>query len=95
MEVLEGLIIGGFALVPFITGLVEVAKKMGMEVEYAPWLTGALSVIGFAIVTYVQPLYPIEVAAVAAATVAFISATASYKVTKASPKKSIAKKSSK
>jgi len=47
------LTIGGIALVPIIVALVEVAKRVGMPHEYAPYLNGLLSVLGMILVQYV------------------------------------------
>ncbi len=46
--------IGAVALAPIVVGLVEVAKALGLKVEYAPWLTGLLSLLAYAAVVAVQ-----------------------------------------
>ncbi len=46
--------IGAVALAPIIVGLVEVAKALGLDVKYAPWLTGLLSLVAYAGVVAVQ-----------------------------------------
>src|SRR5512136_3056445 len=48
--------IGAIALAPVIVGLVEVAKAFGMDVKYAPWLTGVLSLIAYGGVVAVQQM---------------------------------------
>ena len=46
--------IGAIALAPIIVGLVEVAKALGLNVKYAPWLTGLLSLVAYGGVVAVQ-----------------------------------------
>jgi hypothetical protein len=46
--------IGAIALAPIIVGLVEVAKALGLDVKYAPWLTGGLALLAYAAVVAVQ-----------------------------------------
>lgn len=46
--------IGAVALAPIIVGLVEVAKALGLDVKYAPWLTGVLSLVAYGGVVAVQ-----------------------------------------
>lgn len=51
------LAIGNVALVPLIIGIISGAKRLGMPVKFAPWLAGALGILGFAIVRFLQ-VYP-------------------------------------
>ena len=44
---MEDLIIGGIALGPIITALVQLAKKFGLPSGYAPYLNAGLSVLGY------------------------------------------------
>ncbi len=46
--------IGAVALAPIIVGLVEVAKALGLDVRYAPWLTGGLALLAYGAVVLVQ-----------------------------------------
>ena len=48
--------IGAIALAPIIVGLVEVAKALGLNVKYAPWLTGLLSLVAYGGVVAVQQM---------------------------------------
>lgn len=51
------LAIGNVAIVPVIIGLVSLAKKAGMPTKYAPFLAGALGMLGFGLVRFLQ-FYP-------------------------------------
>jgi hypothetical protein len=46
--------IGAIALAPVIVALLEVFKVLGLPVKYAPWISGALSVLGYALVIVIQ-----------------------------------------
>ncbi len=46
--------IGAIALAPIVVGLVEVAKALGLDVKYAPWLTGLLSLLAYGGVVLVE-----------------------------------------
>ncbi len=46
--------IGAIALAPIIVGLVEVAKALGLDVKYAPWATGLLSLVAYGAVVLVE-----------------------------------------
>ena len=46
--------IGAIALAPIIVGLVEVFKALGLDVKYAPWLTGGLALLAYAAVVLVE-----------------------------------------
>lgn len=86
-ELLQDLVIGGFALVPFITMIVQFAKAQGLPSDKAPVLTGLLAVLGYAVVTYVEPMYPEVVAAIATMVAFYLSSTGAYKLTKSRSKK--------
>ncbi len=45
------------ALAPIISGIIEVAKKLGLDVKYAPWLNAALSVLAFGLIVIIFPLF--------------------------------------
>lgn len=46
------LIIGGISLPPVILALVELFKRFGLPKNLAPYATGALTILGYAIVNY-------------------------------------------
>jgi len=48
------LILEGVALAPIISAIIEVAKKLGLDVKYAPWLNAALSVLAFALIVVIN-----------------------------------------
>ena len=50
------LAIGGIALAGIVVGIIQVAKKFGLPSEYAPWLNGFLSVVGYALVVLVTQM---------------------------------------
>jgi len=52
------IVIGGFPLAILVVGLVNLAKKLGLPADYAPYLNGLLASIGFGLVTYVIPNHP-------------------------------------
>lgn len=78
------LTIGGIALLPIIVALVELAKQLGMDVKYAPWLTGVLSVIGYIMVQGVNmfPQYESYVVMVLTMALVFLSTTGLYTIAK-------------
>ena len=48
--------IGGIALIPVVMALVGLGKKSGLPVEYAPWLTAVLSVVGYVLVLVIADM---------------------------------------
>jgi hypothetical protein len=48
------LIIESIALAPIISGIIEVAKRLGLPVKYAPWMNAGLSVLGFILIIYLK-----------------------------------------
>jgi hypothetical protein len=46
--------LGTIALAPIIVALVGVAKTLGMPTKYAPWLNGALALVGYGLIVAVQ-----------------------------------------
>jgi hypothetical protein len=46
--------LGTIALAPVIVALVGIAKALGMPVKYAPWLNGALALVGYGLIIAVQ-----------------------------------------
>ena len=50
------LAIGGIVLAGIIVGVIQLAKKLGLPTEYAPWLNGFLSVAGYALVVLVTQM---------------------------------------
>ena len=48
------LVIEGIALAPVITAITELAKKLGLEVKYAPWLNLILAVAGFTLMMWIE-----------------------------------------
>jgi len=52
----DELIIEGIVLVPIIVAIIEVAKKLGLPTEYAPWLNGLLSLVGYGLMFLVLKL---------------------------------------
>jgi hypothetical protein len=46
--------LAGVALAPVIVALVGVAKKLGMDTRYAPWLNGGLSVAFYGLMVLSQ-----------------------------------------
>jgi hypothetical protein len=46
--------LGTIALAPIIVALVGLAKSLGMPVKYAPWLNGALALVGYGLIVAVQ-----------------------------------------
>jgi hypothetical protein len=46
--------IGTIVLAPVIVALVAMARGLGMDVKYAPWLCGALSLVGYGLVVLVD-----------------------------------------
>lgn len=75
------LTIGGIALIPVIVALVELAKMLGLPVDFAPWLTGALAVVGYVLVILVtaHPEFLQAVTVGLTAVIIFLSATGLYK----------------
>lgn len=76
--------IGSILLVPVIVAIIEVAKRLGMPVEYAPWANGALSVLAYGAVVLVAQrpdlLQPLTYALTAI--VIFLSAAGFYDTAK-------------
>ena len=74
--------IGSIALIPVIVALVELAKQVGLPADYAPWLTGVLSVAGYALVQLVAArpdlLEPVTIGLTGL--IIFLAATGLYKV---------------
>ncbi len=72
--------IGGIALVGVITGLIELAKRLGLDKKYAPYLNGILSLGAFLLVQYVETTpSALELAVVALqALVVFLAASGLY-----------------
>jgi peptidoglycan/LPS O-acetylase OafA/YrhL len=46
--------LGTIALAPIIVALVGLAKSLGMPTKYAPWLNGALALVGYGLIVVVQ-----------------------------------------
>lgn len=78
------LTINGIALLPIIVAVVELAKRLGLKTDYAPWLTGVLSVLGYVLVQGVKvyPEYTNYVVMVLTAVLVFLSSTGLYTVGK-------------
>ena len=78
------LTIGGIALVPLIVALVEIAKQIGLETKYAPWLIGFLSVVGYVLVEGIKmyPQYENYVIMALTMLLVFLSSTGFYTVAK-------------
>jgi len=51
---LDQLQLFGVPLMVLIVALVQAAKALGMDVKYAPWLTGVLAVLGYGAIQYVE-----------------------------------------
>lgn len=54
MEQIPELLVGGIPLIPIILALVQVAKGLGMDVKYAPYMNGVLSVLGYALMVFIK-----------------------------------------
>lgn len=54
----QDLLVGGVPLAALVVGLVNLAKNLGMDVKYAPYLNGGLAALGYVVVTWVIPTYP-------------------------------------
>lgn len=81
----QDLIIGGVPLAALIVGLVNLAKRLGLPDQYAPYLNGALAALGFLLVSWLLPAYPqiepfLEVAA--GAVIAFLAASGIHQLGK-------------
>ena len=48
------LIIGGMAAAPVIFAIIEAAKALGMDVKYARWANGLLSLAAYAVIQAVE-----------------------------------------
>lgn len=77
---MENLVIGGVLLGPVIVALVELCKKFGVSDEYAPWATGVLAVLGFALMQFVivKPEHEPIVVLALGALILFLEATGLY-----------------
>lgn len=74
------LMIGSVALAPVIVALIELFKKIGMPVQYAPWVNGLLSVVGYGLVVLIaqQPTYEQPIIVVLTMLVVFLSSAGLY-----------------
>jgi uncharacterized membrane protein YccF (DUF307 family) len=81
--------IGAIALAPVIVAIIEVVKALGLPVKYAPWVSGALSVLGYALVIVVQrdPSLLEPIGYVLNALVIFLVATGFYNRAQATVKR--------
>jgi len=72
--------IGIIVLAPVIVALIQLAKKLGLSAELAPWLNGALSVLAYILVVLVGKLPNLfePVTLVLTALVIFLSAAGLY-----------------
>jgi hypothetical protein len=46
--------LGTIALAPIIVALVGIARALGMPTKYAPWLNGALALVGYGLIIVAQ-----------------------------------------
>lgn len=77
----QELIFGGVPLGALVVGLIALLKKLGLPIEYAPWVNGGLAAVGFSVVMYIVPSYPEIVPYLEAATgaiVVFLTASGIY-----------------
>lgn len=51
---LDQLQIFGLPLMALVVSLVQAAKALGMDVKYAPWLTGVLAAAGYGAIQYIE-----------------------------------------
>lgn len=85
---LPDLVIGGVALAPLIVAIVAQAKKLGLPIDYAPYLTGLLSVGGYFAVKLIE-IYPWLAQGAewaATAVVIFMVTSGFYQLQKIAPK---------
>lgn len=84
MDYLADLFIGSVAVAPLVIALVALAKQLGYPADKAPYLTGALGVLGYMVVQAIE-MYPMMQAGaevVATAVVIFLSASGVYQLGK-------------
>ena len=93
MELIEGIVIGGVALAPFVVGLVALAKKLGLPEQYAPWANGALAAAAVmaAKVMELYPQYTEYFVIVATVVMVFLSASGVHQFGKTNTIKAIKK----
>lgn len=74
------LVIGGVVLTPIIVALVEMAKALGLDVKYAPYLNGVLSLVGYGAVVLItlEPQYTSLVMYILGAFIVFLMAAGFY-----------------
>ena len=78
------LTIGAIALIPIIVAIIEALKAAGVPVKYAPWLNAVLSVLGYALVVFVQtyPVYEQPVVLALNVLIIFLGAAGFYDTAK-------------
>lgn len=84
MDYLADLFIGSVAVAPLVIGLVALAKQLGYPNDKAPYLTGALGVLGYMVVQLIgmYPMLQQGAEIVATAVVIFLSASGVYQLGK-------------
>jgi hypothetical protein len=84
------LTVGGIPLVGIIIGLVALGKLLGVPKQYAPYLNGALSVMAYLVVGFLQqyPVYTEITKVVVFATAIFLASSGVYQLSKTGPAKS-------
>jgi hypothetical protein len=90
MPDLQDILIGGMAIAPLVVALVALAKQLGMDTKYAPWLNGGLSVVLWLAATVAIPAYPVvgDIAKViVGALVVFLGASGVYQFGKVNSNK--------
>lgn len=54
MNEVPELVIGGIFMAPIVIALVELAKRIGMKTEFAPWLNGIISVLFYGVTVLIK-----------------------------------------
>lgn len=81
---LDELQLFGLPLMALIVAIVQAAKALGMDVKYAPWVTGVLAALGYGVIQYIEvnPEAAVWVQYVLEALYVFLGASGLYAVGK-------------
>lgn len=81
---LDELQLFGLPLMVLVVAVVQAARALGMDVKYAPWLTGVLAALGYGAIQYIEfnPQAAVWVQYVIEALYIFLGASGLYAVGK-------------